>query len=148
MGHSNSRPLHAGSFGPAQIDAVSRILGARQSWNLITAVVVIRLAGGASAVAAVVLLAKRGQSLLLGMGVDVGTDDEADEVEEDHPGVLGEELLREGEGDRRSDPADLHDRHEAGADGGAHLVEGLGTGNDGHGNQVDGVLDRGDLIDR
>ena len=83
--------------------------------------------------------------LLLRVRVDICTDDESDDVEERHPGVLGEELLRKGQGDGRDDPADLHDRHEAGLDSRAHLVEGARARNDGHGNQVDAVLDGRDL---
>lgn len=89
-------------------------------------------------------LAQRFQTLLLGMGVDVGSDEEADDVEERHPGVLGQELLGKGQGQRGGDPADLHDGHEAGLDGGADLVDGAGAGDDGHGGEVDAVLDGGD----
>lgn len=86
-----------------------------------------------------------GEPLLLGVGVDVGADDEADDVEEGHPRLLGQELLGECKGDGRRDPANLHDGQEASLDGGAHLVEGAGAGDDGHGGEVDGVLDGGDL---
>ena len=79
------------------------------------------------------------------MGVDVGSDDETDDVEERHPRVLGEELLRKGKGQRRRDPADLHDGHEAGAHGSANLVDSARSGNNTHGGEVDSVLDRGDL---
>lgn len=85
------------------------------------------------------------QPLLLGVRVDIRADDEAEEVEERHPGFVGEEGLGEGQGDGRRDPGDLHDGHEAGADGGADLVESAGAGDDGHGGQVDYVLDWGDL---
>ena len=79
------------------------------------------------------------------MGVDVGSDDETDDVEERHPGVFGEELLRKSKGQRRSDPADLHDGHETGAHGGANLVDSARTGDDTHRGEVNNVLDRGDL---
>lgn len=35
------------------------------------------------------------QSLLLGMGVNVGADNETDDVEEWHPGLFGQEFLGE-----------------------------------------------------
>lgn len=90
-------------------------------------------------------LAQSLQALLLGVGVDIGSNEEPNNVEEGHPGVLGEEFLGKGQGQRRGDPADLHDRHETGLDGRANLVEGAGSGNDGHGSQVDDILDRRDL---
>ena len=79
------------------------------------------------------------------MRVDVGADDEGDDVEEGHPHVLGQELLREGERDGRRDPADAHDGDEAGAHGGADLVPAARARDDGHGGEVDGVLDGRDL---
>lgn len=66
------------------------------------------------------------------MSVDVGSDDETDDVEEGHPSLFGEELLGKGQGERRDDPANLHDGHEASLDGCADLVEGACTCNDGH----------------
>lgn len=93
----------------------------------------------------VVALAESFQTLLLGVGVDVGADEEAENVEEGHPGVLGKELLGEGQGQGGGDPADLHDGHEAGLDGGANLVERACAGDNSHGREVDGILDRGDL---
>ena len=90
-------------------------------------------------------LAQSFEALLLGVSVDVGSNEETDDVEERHPGVLGEELLGEGQSQRRSDPADLHDGHETSADGRANLVEGARASNNGHRAQVDGVLDGGDL---
>ena len=83
--------------------------------------------------------------LLLRVRVDICTDDESDDVEERHPGVLGEELLRKGEADGARDPRDLHDLPEADLDGGADLVVCPCAGDEGHGGQVDGVLDGGDL---
>lgn len=85
------------------------------------------------------------EALLLGVGVDVGSNEEADDVEERHPGVLGQELLRKGQRQRRGHPADLHDGEEAGADGRADLVQSPCTGDDGHRRQIHGVLDGGDL---
>lgn len=98
-----------------------------------------------AAAALIVALAESFQTLLLGVGVDVGADEETDDVEERHPGVLGEELLGEGQGQRGGNPANLHDGHEAGLDGGADLVEGARAGDDGHRRKVDAVLDGGDL---
>ena len=59
--------------------------------------------------------------------------------------MLGKELLRESQRDRRGDPADFHHGHEASSDCGSDLVESPRPGNDGHGGEVDGVLDWGDL---
>lgn len=72
------------------------------------------------------------ETLSLGVGVNVGSDEEPDDVEERHPGVLRKELLGEGQRQRRRDPADLHDRVEAGLDGSADLVEGTGASDNGH----------------
>jgi len=77
--------------------------------------------------------------------VDVGSNDEPDNVEERHPGVLGEELLGKGQRDGRGDPADLHDGHETGPHGSADLVEGARARDNCHAAQVHGVLDGGDL---
>lgn len=82
------------------------------------------------------------------MRIDVRPNHEPDEVEERDPQLVGQEGLREGERERRRDPADFHHGHEAGADGGADLVEGAGAGDDGHGGEVDDVLDGGDLGER
>ena len=79
------------------------------------------------------------------MGVDVGTDNKANQVEEGHPGVLGKELLRKGKGQRRGDPANLHDGHETSAHGSADLVDVTRTGDVTHGREVDDVLDGSDL---
>ena len=97
--------------------------------------------------AAAYLLSQSGQSLLLGVRVDVCTDEECHEVEERHPHVFRQELLGECEGDGGRDPADLHDWHEACTDGGADLVESPCTGNDGHGGKVHCVLDGRYLYD-
>lgn len=87
------------------------------------------------------LLAQGSETLLLGDGVDVGADDEGHQVEEGHPELVGEELLSEGQAQRGSDPADLHDLPESNLDGRADLVVRLGTGDEGHRGEVDGVLD-------
>lgn len=79
------------------------------------------------------------------MGVDVGSNDESNNIEEGYPGVLGEELLSEGQAQGRGNPADLHDRHEASPNGSANLVDGPRTGDNSHGGQVDAVLDGGNL---
>jgi hypothetical protein len=102
----------------------------------------------AVASAVVVLPPESLQPLFLGVSVDVGSNDETDDVEERHPGLLGQESLRKRQGDGRGDPRDLHDRHEAGAHGGADLVERTRSSNDGHAEEVYGVLDRRDLRDR
>ena len=59
--------------------------------------------------------------------------------------MVGEELLSKGQADGRGDPANLHDLPEPDTDGGLDLVEGLGTGDKGHGDEVDAVLDRCNL---
>lgn len=101
--------------------------------------------GAAVTAVAKVLLAESCEALLLGGGVDVGANDEANDVEEGDPEGVGEELLGKGQGDGRDDPRDLHDAKEADLDGGLDLVEGAGTSNEGHECQKDGVLDGGDL---
>jgi len=77
-------------------------------------------------------LAQSFEALLLGVSVDIGSNEETDDVEEGNPGVLGQELLGKGQSQWRGDPADLHDGHETRANGGANLVECARTGNDGH----------------
>ena len=91
------------------------------------------------------LLPEGSQTLLLCGSIDIGSNDEGDDVEERHPGFLREELLGKGQSQRGSDPADLHDGEKTGANGGADLVDGTGTGDQSHGGEVDSVLDRGDL---
>lgn len=82
--------------------------------------------------AAAYLLSQSGQSLLLGMRVDVGADDECHKIEERHPHVFRQELLCECEGNGGRDPADLHDWHEPCTNGGANLVKSPCTSNDSH----------------
>lgn len=93
-----------------------------------------------------VLLAKGSQSLLLSRHVDVSTNREGDDIEEDHPGGLGKELLRESQGERRADPRDLHDLPEAHADGGADLVVSSSTSNESHCHEIHRVLNRCNLV--
>ena len=95
-----------------------------------------------AAAVAVVLSPQGREPLLLGVCVDVCTDNEPDNVEEGHPGGLGQELLGESQRDGRNNPADFHDGHETGLDGRADLVECAGAGDQSHGGQVDTVLDR------
>jgi hypothetical protein len=92
-----------------------------------------------------VLSPQRREPLLLGVRIDVCSNDECDNVEEWNPGLLWEELLGKREADGRGDPADLHDGPEAGLDGRSNLVEGARTGDDGHSNEVNAVLDRRNL---
>ena len=66
------------------------------------------------------------------MGVDIGSNEETNDVEEWHPSVLGEELLRERKCERGSDPADFHDGHETSANCGANLMEGARASDNGH----------------
>lgn len=79
------------------------------------------------------------------MRIDVCADDKTDDVEEGHPGGLGQELLSECQRDGRNDPADLHYRPETSLDRRLDLMEGTGTRDKGHGDEVDTVLDRRDL---
>lgn len=93
------------------------------------------------------LLPQRSQPLLLGGRVDVSSDKERDKVKEWHPRLLGQEVLGKSKREWRSHPADFHDGQETGADGRADLMESAGACDDGHGGQVDSVLDRRDLGD-
>jgi hypothetical protein len=54
-------------------------------------------------------------------------------------------LLGKRQRNGRDDPADLHDRHKASLDGGLDLVISASARNQGHGDQVHGVLDGRDL---
>jgi hypothetical protein len=100
------------------------------------------LTPAAATAVAVVLSPQSSEPLLLGVCVDVCADDESNDVEEGHPSSLGKELLSKGQRDGGHDPADLHDGPEASLDGCANLVECSGTGNKGHRDEVDAVLDR------
>lgn len=121
----------AGITGITRITRITRITG---------------LAGVAGVT--VVLLAQGGETLLLGEGVDVGTNDEGDQVEEGDPELVREELLGKGQADGGGEPGDAHDSPEADLDGGANLVECSSAGNESHGDQVDAVLDRSNLGQR
>lgn len=121
--------------------------------HLVTRATVVRPAVTGPTVSAVasavtVLPPESLQPLFLGVSVDVGSNDETDDVEERHPSLLGQESLRKRQGDGRSDPRYLHNRHEAGAHSGADLVEGTRSSDDGHAEEVDGVLDGRDLRGR
>ena len=96
--------------------------------------------------ALIVSLSEGRETLLLCDRVDICTNEERDDVEERDPGVLGEELLRKCKRKWRGDPANLHDRHEAGLPGCMNLVEGPRASDDGHRNQIHAVLDGSDLI--
>ncbi|KAB8360594.1 hypothetical protein FH972_024332 [Carpinus fangiana] len=65
-----------------------------------------------------------------------GADDKGNGVEERHPRLLRQELLRKSQRQGRCDPADLHDRHEAGSHRRADLVEGARAGDDCHEDQI------------
>jgi hypothetical protein len=103
------------------------------------------LAPAAATAVSVMLSPQCSEPLLLGVRVDVCAYDKSDDVEEGHPSRLGQELLRKSQRDGGDDPADLHDGPEACLDGCAHLVECAGASDQGHGDQVDAVLDGGDL---
>ena len=75
------------------------------------------------------------------MRIDVGANNKRNDIEERHPSLLGQELLRKSQSQWRGDPADLHDGHEASSDGGTNLMERSSAGNESHGRQVDHVLD-------
>ena len=66
------------------------------------------------------------------MSVDVGPDDEGDNVEERNPSLFRQELLSERQCQGRCNPADFHNRHETGFDCGSDLVEGPSASDYGH----------------
>ena len=67
------------------------------------------------------------------MRIDIGADDEGDDVEKGDPCLFGQELLRKGQCERGGDPADFHDGHEACFHRCAHLMVGPCAGDEGHG---------------
>jgi len=71
---------------------------------------------------AIVVPSERFKALLLGVSVDIGPDDEPDEVKERYPSVFGEEILRKGQSKWRGDPADFHHWHETNSNGRADLM--------------------------
>jgi len=79
------------------------------------------------------------------MRIDVRPNDKSDQIKKRHPNLMRQEGLRERQRNRRGHPRDFHDRHEARAHGGADLVEGARARDQGHGGEVDEVLDGGDL---
>lgn len=91
------------------------------------------------------LLAKSSETLPLSHSVDIRSDDEGDDVEEGYPELIWEEFLRKGQADWRRDPRHAHDSPKADLDGRSHLVVCASTGNEGHGDQVDAVLNRRNL---
>ncbi len=78
------------------------------------------------------LLPQCSKPLLLGMGVDVSSNDERNDVEEWYPGLFREELLSKCQAKRRRDPANLHDWHETSSDCCSNLVPRSRASNDGH----------------
>ena len=106
--------------------------------------VVVRAAHAGAAVTEV-LLAQSCEALLLRDCVDICADNETDNIEERNPELVGEELLGKGQADGRRDPRNLHDLPEADLDGGPDLVEGTGSSNQRHSNEVNAVLDRSNL---
>jgi len=87
------------------------------------------------------LALQRLKSLLLGMSVNVCANDEADYVEEWHPGLFRKEFLRKCQGQWRCDPANLHHGHESRLDGGTDLVKRSCAGDNGHRGKEDCILD-------
>ena len=79
--------------------------------------------------------------LLLRLRIDPGADDERNDIEERHPSLLRQEFLGKRQCQGGDNPADFHDWHEAGSDSRSDLVEGPGASDDGHGGEVDCVLD-------
>lgn len=79
------------------------------------------------------------------MRVDVRSNDEAHHVKEWHPDLVGQEGLRESQGNGRCYPRHLHDRHESSFYSGTNLMERACAGDDGHGSQVHGILDGSNL---
>ena len=59
--------------------------------------------------------------------------------------MFWQKLLGKRQGQRRDDPANFHNRHEAGSDGRSDLMVGPGASDDSHGGEVDCVLDGCDL---
>jgi hypothetical protein len=107
----------------------------RRSWVIITA----------PSALFVVSLSQSCEALLLRYRVDVRSDGEGHDVKERDPGVLGEELLGKGQSERGNDPANLHDRHEAGLPCRMDLVECSRARDDSHRHQIHTVLDRSNL---
>ena len=91
------------------------------------------------------LLPESLKPLLLGLAIDPRPNHERNEIEERHPGVLGQELLRKGQSNRASDPGDFHHGHEARLDRGTDLVESTCASDEGHRGEVDHILNGCDL---
>ena len=115
------------------------------SIQLVVALRASRIVFGSASPSLIVSLAEGSEALLFRNGVDIGSDDERDDVKEGNPCMLGKELLRKGEGERGSDPADLHDGHETSFPGCMNLMNGLCASDDGHRDEVHTVLDGSDL---
>lgn len=76
------------------------------------------------------------------MCIDICPNNKRHNVEEWHPGLLGQELLRERKGQRGGYPTNFHNGPESGTDGRAYLMPGTRAGDDSHARKVNGVLDR------
>jgi len=90
-------------------------------------------------------LAESSKALLLRNGIDICSNEKRDNVEEWYPCMLRQEFLRESKCNRRSDPADLHHRHETCFPSCMNLMNGFCAGDDGHRHKVDTVLDGSNL---
>jgi len=88
----------------------------------------------------IVLPPQRCKPLLLGVCIDICTDDKSDDVEKWHPRLFRKEFLRECEGNWRCDPADLHDGHETSFNSCTNLMESSRSSDDRHWSQVNCVL--------
>lgn len=132
--------------GTAAVGRAVAVRGAAMAFTVTTITLTLAIMSMvAVSTVAEVLPAQSGEALLLGNVVDIGTDEEGDEVEEGHPGGLGQELLGKGQAEGRREPADLHDLPEADTYSRLDLLPSLGAGDDGHGNKVYRVLNRGNL---
>lgn len=136
-------------FNREEVATVTLCIPSFSASQLVLALWCSRIVVRSSTPAGVVIsLAKCGKTLLLCDGIDIGTDEKGNDVEKGDPGVLGKELLCEGEREWGSDPADLHDGHETCLPGCMDLMDRLRAGDNGHRDQVHTVLDGGNLGSR
>jgi len=89
----------------------------------------------------ILLLLDGRHPLLLGEGVDIGSNDETNEVKEWDPSMRWQEPLCKGQSDRAGNPADFHNWEESSSDHCLNILLLSGTSNNGHTGEVDHVLD-------
>src|ERR1700748_2537704 len=128
---SNHSRLTYSSFGPLISWSRSTCWGC--SIGLVLIFSVIRPSGCRIPTAITIVFSPQSsKSLLLGVRVDIGANDEGDKIEEWNPRFLWKECLSEGQTNGRSNPANPHNGPEASSNGSPDLMEGTSASDHRH----------------